>query len=142
MNAIVYLSESTIEFTENDLKKLTLFSESRNKEAKITGYLAYQEGRFIQYIEGEESEIQALMESIEKDNRHRVMYKLQKNNVKMRFFPSWDMRLIREEEINRLQLDTLIEQNFIIIKKEFPNKEYYEKLLWKHVKLISRIRAI
>lgn len=139
MIAIVYLSESNKEFTENDLKSLALLSANRNKQAGITGYLIYQHGKFLQYIEGEESAVLVLMKSIEKDNRHQVKYQLKKDIEKKRFFPSWNMKFIEKEELDEIQLETLIEENFILIKKEFPNKKLYEKFLWNHVKLISRI---
>lgn len=142
MLAIIYLSESNIEFTENDLESLALLSANRNKQAKITGYLTYQHGRFIQYIEGEELEILALMKSIEEDSRHQVKYKLQKDIREKRFFPSWSMRLVKKEELNEFQLETLIEKNFILIEKNFPNKDYYEKMLWNNALLISRIKEI
>ncbi len=142
MVAVVYLSEANIEFKESDLSELESFAESKNRDLNITGYLSFQRERFIQYIEGEESDIQSLVESIKKDDRHTILHKIQRNHFGERIFPNWGMRLIKREELQKFQLELQIEQNLIFIKNDFAHKDRCEKFLWQHVELISKVRAL
>jgi len=142
MISLVYLSESNVDFTESDLKKLETLAKNKNKEVNITGFLSYQRNRFVQYIEGRESDLLSLMESIEKDERHFIIHKIQRTNQGDRLFPDWNMRLIRKEELQRFQLELQIEQNLIFIKNDFSHKDRCEKFLWNHVNLISKIKKL
>ena len=140
--AIVYLSESNTEMSEDELNELAASAARKNEEIGITGYLSHQRNRFIQYIEGEESKIMGLMASIEKDERHRVIHKIQKDHWGERIFPNWSMRLIKQDELKQFQLELQIEQNLVFIKNDFAHKDRCETFLWKHVKLIAKIRAL
>ena len=54
MYYIVYLSSASKLFTEDELKEIVDISVKNNTRLGITGMMLYNEGNFIQVLEGEE----------------------------------------------------------------------------------------
>jgi len=88
---IVYVSFSMKELTEDELSQLLTDIRSRNKAQKVTGLLLYNDGSFIQLIEGERTVIHHLFEKIKKDKRHSNLVLLLEESIKKRAFPDWSM---------------------------------------------------
>jgi hypothetical protein len=88
---IVYVSFSNHDFSEKELQ--VLLKEIRRKNAKqdVTGLLLYNDGSFIQVIEGQKEVILRLFFSIEKDSRHSNVVKLLEEPIESRAFPDWSM---------------------------------------------------
>jgi hypothetical protein len=97
---IVYVSFSSNELSENDLEKLLQEIRFKNEQQQVTGLLLYNDGSFIQVIEGSEQTIQGLYERIKGDDRHTNVVKLLEEPIKKRAFPDWSMgfRKISNEE--------------------------------------------
>ncbi|MGM0504454.1 MAG: BLUF domain-containing protein, partial [Bacteroidota bacterium] len=97
---IVYVSFSVKDLTENDLEELLVDIRKRNKVQKVTGLLLYNDGTFIQLIEGKTGIIQNLYEKIKNDRRHSNVVLLLDESIKKRAFPDWTMgyyKLNREQ---------------------------------------------
>nr|WP_314900937.1 BLUF domain-containing protein [uncultured Deefgea sp.] len=62
--AITYTSQATDLHAEEMRLKLMRECELRNVTQDVTGLLLYQEGHFLQYIEGEPETIPATMTSL------------------------------------------------------------------------------
>ena len=91
MRAIVYISQETQPFTSQDLKELLEVAISRNRENGVTGYLHYESGDFMQYIEGDTTSLYETMDRISADNRHMIFYRAEDEDVQNRRFPDWYM---------------------------------------------------
>ena len=93
MKLIVYMSEYT--GNEHDIDKvlesISLKSKTNNLEFDETGVLFYQNGKFVQIIEGEEESLNVLMKHIESDARHRNIKYLVNEDIQKHAFSDWNM---------------------------------------------------
>ncbi len=53
--------------------------------------LLYKDGNFLQVLEGSDTSVTELMETVERDNRHRGVLVLTKKPIQERQFPNWSM---------------------------------------------------
>ena len=88
---IVYVSFAREELSEAQLQNLLREIRKKNARHKVTGLLLYNEGSFIQVIEGKKNTIHRLFESISQDSRHTNVVKLLEESIDKRAFPDWSM---------------------------------------------------
>ncbi len=88
---LFYVSSATQPFSEQQLKDLLVLSKDANKRHNITGMLLYEDGNFMQVIEGEEADIDRLMLNIQSDPKHAGIILLLKESIQARDFSSWSM---------------------------------------------------
>jgi hypothetical protein len=69
-----------------------------NAARGITGLLLYHRREFLQLIEGERSEVEALFESIRRDARHQQIHTLWEGTVQGPGFPGWSMGFVATDE--------------------------------------------
>jgi hypothetical protein len=89
--AITYTSRATDLHTEEMRLKLMRECELRNVTQDVTGLLLYQEGHFLQYIEGEPETIRATFARIQCDPRHHDVTLHSEEVLMQRQFPDWSM---------------------------------------------------
>ncbi|HKL38977.1 MAG TPA: BLUF domain-containing protein [Bacteroidales bacterium] len=88
---IVYVSFSGKDLSEADLEELLKEVRSKNEKQQVTGLLLYNDGSFIQVIEGRQQTIRELYDRISGDHRHTNVVKLLEEPIKKRAFPDWSM---------------------------------------------------
>lgn len=91
LQSILYISVATEVFTKEALHSLLEKSRSNNVAAGITGMLLYKDGNFMQVIEGEREQVNALHHKIKGDPRHRSVVTLLDGPIATRQFPEWSM---------------------------------------------------
>ena len=91
MYYIIYLSAGTKWFDEPELQAILASSNEHNSRNNITGLLLYNQGDFIQLLEGEESDVMATFERISLDARHKGITHIASGQLKKRNFPRWAM---------------------------------------------------
>jgi hypothetical protein len=91
MIRLIYVSSATYDMSREDLNSLLKQSREKNKKLDITGILLYAGGNFFQVIEGEESVVNDLYNTILKDNRNRDNILIYKKEIESRIFPDWAM---------------------------------------------------
>jgi hypothetical protein len=91
MHHIIYISCAVTPFTNAQLQKLLELARRRNAELAITGLLLYGNERFIQVLEGEEANVQALYELIKSDPRHQYIIAYANKPIAQRTFAEWAM---------------------------------------------------
>ena len=69
--SITYKSSATAEPSTGDLHALVSQARDRNRRLDITGMLLFENGSFLQTIEGPPPAIAAVWESIQRDSRHQ-----------------------------------------------------------------------
>jgi hypothetical protein len=89
----IYVSRS-LNRSELDLGAILDWSRRVNGELDVTGVLLYLDEVYMQYLEGEESAVDALFASIRADSRHQTVVPLDKREIKHRAFPEWAMALL------------------------------------------------
>jgi len=103
MYYIVYLSSASKLLTEDELKEIVDTSIKNNIRLGITGMMLYNEGNFIQVLEGEEEIVKNRYSIIEQDSRHLGILVLTDGHIENRTFPDWSMgfKIIPASEFSR-----------------------------------------
>ena len=101
---IVYYSEATKLFSEQEIIELLTKANQYNSARGITGCLVYANNKFIQLLEGEHDVVVELYEQIRKDPRHKNLLTVIEMSVSQKLFPSWGMGFKFSE---KAVLDTL-----------------------------------
>jgi len=127
---IAYVSFSFKSLTEKELEELLLDIRNRNKKQNVTGLLLYNDGSFIQVIEGEKETLNHLFEKISKDNRHENIVKLVEEPIEKRAFPDWSMGF---EVLNYKQIDHIPGYS------KFMNSENPEELIKESTREIMHL---
>lgn len=104
MKYLLYASSGIREFGPDDINDILEVSRRNNAEAGVSGMLLYAMGNFIQYIEGEEREIDLLYARIADDPRHRQITVLNEGGTDVRQFPDWTMgyKPLDREDLDRI----------------------------------------
>ncbi|MCU4118846.1 BLUF domain-containing protein [Variovorax sp. N23] len=90
---LVYASRSQNQSAQ-DLPAILEWSRRANSELEVTGVLCYLDGVYMQYLEGEESAVDALFKRIHADSRHQGVALLERRAISRRAFPEWSMALL------------------------------------------------
>lgn len=89
---LIYESRATQPFADRDLLELLRHSRGYNAQRNITGLLLYSPGgRFLQVLEGEQAEVEALYQRIGRDARHTACVALLAGPLATRRFAEWRM---------------------------------------------------
>ena len=88
---ILYVSQATQEFDQAGLQEIVRQASLSNRGNEITGFLIYQDGYFLQLLEGREDRLHALLERISHDPRHKNVRICLEGKKRRRLFPDWSM---------------------------------------------------
>ena len=88
---IVYYSEATKLFTEQEIIELLIKANQYNSARGITGCLVYANNKFIQILEGEHDKVVELYEKIKKDPRHKNILTVIEMSVSQKLFANLGM---------------------------------------------------
>jgi lipopolysaccharide biosynthesis regulator YciM len=91
LKQMVYVSFSEKDLSENDLEDFLTEIREKNKRQEVTGMLLYNEGSFIQVVEGGKDTIDALFKKLKNDPRHNTIVVLLDETINERSFPNWTM---------------------------------------------------
>lgn len=89
--SLVYVSSSRRHLDDPEILEILRTSQKNNARRDITGMLLYKEGNFLQVLEGSDTAVAELMETLERDDRHRGLIVLSKKPIHERQFPNWSM---------------------------------------------------
>ncbi len=88
---LLYVSQATSEMDEQSLAKIVSVSREKNQKVGLTGCLLYQDGYFMQLLEGQREEVLKLMERLYLDPRHKNVQVIVQGKEKRRLFFDWSM---------------------------------------------------
>lgn len=100
LNCLVYVSLANQEMSDEHLKSMLIKARAKNESLNITGMLLYRDGFFMQALEGEQQDIEALFATISKDTRHRDVLLIYNKPMQQRGFPDWTMGFNKIDEKN------------------------------------------
>jgi len=104
LHTIVYVSSSKMLFSTFELEDLCSKARLWNQEHSITGALLYNDGQFIQCIEGPWEELNLCYSRILLDQRHSGVTELLNRPITSRVFESWNLGFARIGQDRRPQL--------------------------------------
>lgn len=91
MLQIIYASAATRKMASEDLRDILAKARAFNAARGITGILVYDDGSFLQVLEGPSEAVASLVERIERDPRHTRFRLLSKRETEVREFGEWTM---------------------------------------------------
>lgn len=97
MKYIVYVSQAKKAFTTAELAALLEKSRKNNTRDGVTGLLIYRynddykRGNFLQVLEGESAQLDAVWARISDDKRHHTIIVLNEGDIEKRMFAGWSM---------------------------------------------------
>ena len=93
MHLIVYMSSTTLskEEVEREMANIATTAQDHNAKQDITGVLFFENGHFLQALEGEEATLRELYKKIGNDPRHTNINTLVDTPITKRSFSDWSM---------------------------------------------------
>lgn len=109
--AIVYVSTASNDLKEPEIKTMLEESVIWNNRHGLTGILLYSEGNFFQIIEGEETVILDLFESIKQDPRHHNVIQIFGKEIHKEAYDGYKSDFIYSNaDYNSKKFETYLEQ--------------------------------
>lgn len=106
LRQIVYVSTALKELTAPELESLLSSARRQNQQNGITGVLLYNEGDFMQCLEGPEDMALLTYQRILSSSQHKNVIELMNERVAQRGFQDWEMGLARPTKSELLALST------------------------------------
>ena len=94
MRQYLYTSAASEGFQQLDMVNLLEASSRNNGRNGITGFLVFDGQKFLQLVEGEQENLDALMERLARDPRHCNIRRLDDRATDRRYCPNWTMKRI------------------------------------------------
>jgi len=94
MEQLIYSSAALKDLNGVELSRILLSARKNNAGLGITGMLLYHEGSFLQVLEGDEANVEALFQRIGKDPRHGRVLILLRRSIQARQFQDWSMGFV------------------------------------------------
>lgn len=108
MNSVrlVYYSEPTQLLDQNDIRAILEHSITFNKVKDITGVLVYNENYFMQLLDGERDEVNALYNRIIQDSRHKNVRLIHYGSLVGQRFTEWSMGIAYLPSFPKARIET------------------------------------
>lgn len=144
MFALVFKSIASADLNIHSYEQIIAKSEDCNHKNDITGFLIFHKGHFLQLMEGEETIIRNLYDTIRLDPRHSDCLLVCTENIHSRLFNSWNLFFDDMYSSNkdiatsekRRQFDNLYHNSNIV--NSFGKTKY---ALWMEVNKLFNIEA-
>lgn len=92
-------------FQPETLKEMLVNFWTNNEANGITGMMLFSDGSFLQVLEGEDDQVDALVKKIKKDSRHHSLVQIAEESISERSFGKWSMsfKALSPEEFEDLR---------------------------------------
>lgn len=91
MISLIYASTAKPAYSCDTVQDILNVSVPKNRELNVTGMLVYDGVFFVQCLEGKESAVMQLYETIRKDERHHSVKLIAVTPILSRSFEAWSM---------------------------------------------------
>ncbi|MGY6550893.1 MAG: BLUF domain-containing protein [Erythrobacter sp.] len=95
---LTYKSKAAFKPSTADLDELVHKARVRNRSLGVTGMLLYENGKFLQTLEGPSQGLNQVWSAIREDKRHSNIEVLSEHVVSARLFSDWDLLLYNRVE--------------------------------------------
>lgn len=95
---LTYKSKAAYTPSAGDLEDLVHRARVRNRSVGVTGMLLYENGKFLQTLEGPPEGLNLIWSAIKEDKRHSHIEVLSEHVVATRLFSDWDLLLYSRAE--------------------------------------------
>jgi len=129
MRQLIYISSAKHKMNHYQLLEILRVSKENNTKKNISGVLLYDNGTFIQVLEGEEGQLNETFADIQIDERHSNIVIMQNKEIQAREFGDWSMGFENISEIDRNDIDGLAEFNSLLKNSNFIDSSLAKKIL-------------
>lgn len=91
LTAVVYKSHSVHNMSSRELDELLMRARAVNEKLQVSGALLYDQGRFLQYIEGPTENVERVYSRIRRSHQHERLVELSYKPIEARQFAQWHM---------------------------------------------------
>ena len=129
MHVMSYCSKSLIAQDQalQQVKGIVEESQRNNQLCGITGVLIYEGSNFVQVIEGERSDLEALIEKVKRDHRHTDFTLLADEPVSERQYSDWSMETFYVSDPSLVDLATIKDLSNIYQRSfTMRSRQYFE----------------
>jgi len=137
---LVYVSKALEHFDDASLEKIASFAKKQNNKFQITGYLYFEKGIFIQYVEGSKPHVLQLFSNIKKDTRHEILNMQTHETLEERKFPLWKMRKLQKNELSQINMEHIL-IDYMMHCAQVQNKTINEEIIWRIIGKLSKLRT-
>ena len=130
---LTYRSLAAEGITAADIRNILEASKSNNATKEITGCLVYNEGYFVQLLEGEKEVVQEIYRHIERDKRHSMAEVLSEGETLERLFPDWKMSYIKLPEEPESTLESQVKKDLKDLEEGPESSNFTSKVFWYNV---------
>lgn len=88
-HTICYISKQARQLTEGEIDSLFQFILDFNSKNQISGILLFNQGIFLQVLEGDSSVLKRLFKNIRNDTRHRNILTVLEQRIEERIFAEY-----------------------------------------------------
>ena len=114
---------------DDDLLDILKTSRENNNKNDISGMLLYDNGSFIQVLEGEDSLVDNTFISIQNDERHNNIVMMQNRDLDSREFASWSMGFENISNIDKTRIDGYAQFQSLLYENKFSGSSLAKKNL-------------
>ncbi len=100
--SLVYRSTASRPLAKSDLERILNIARKTNLQEHVTGLLLFTEGRFMQYLEGPQSGVLKIFESIKKSSLHHQIVEVSRQSVSSREYGDWSMAFLADTDAHEL----------------------------------------
>lgn len=130
---LTYRSRAVEGLTAIKIKEIVDEAVAFNKQHDITGCLVFDQGYFIQLLEGEKGIVEELYTKIKKDKRHYQFEILSKGSTSERQFKSWDMGYISMEDYALGEKAQLVSKARNALDTISTKNDFTPKVFWYNI---------
>ncbi|MEZ2415875.1 BLUF domain-containing protein [Muriicola sp. E247] len=130
---LTYRSRAAEGLTASKIMEIVGEAVTFNKQHDITGCLVFDQGFFIQLLEGEKGIVEQLYTQIKKDKRHFQFEILSKGSTSMRQFKSWDMGYISMDEYALGEKAELVSKAREALDTISTKNDFTPKVFWYNI---------
>ncbi|NNE01966.1 MAG: BLUF domain-containing protein [Eudoraea sp.] len=130
---LTYRSKAIEDITPNSIYEIVKVANEFNPTVGITGCLVFDNGYFIQILEGEKEVVEELYFKIKQDKRHSFASVLSKDFTAKRFFDKWDMAYMNLTDLSVGDKNELVQKAQAEIKNITTKESFTTKVFWYNI---------
>ena len=118
MFQLIYISSARAGTTAADCADILAVARRNNGHAGVTGLLLFNGKRFLQALEGPETDVRRIFDTVSADPRHRAVVSLSEKSIETREFGDWTMAY---EDIGKQDAPSLKQLTTSLLDKAGPS---------------------
>jgi hypothetical protein len=132
---LTYSSVASPGISAKDIEDIIAEAKQFNTANNITGCLIYNNGYFLQFLEGEKEIVMTLVNKIKLDDRHDHFTILSEDQTDFRIFKDWAMAYYHNPKYTNLTSEELeIKESLVLLSNSLKKPNFTLKVFWYNLK--------